>query len=200
LLPFDDSVCAGQRGARARSLAYVWHQTLAFAKLLIDEPLSRATYARFVEPWGLQELVEGCIYRSAEPRALHLEHLHKLGIRTLVCVKRTLPHPRTIEHALEHGLFVARIDLGADGDIDPRAVQRTLEVITRPELWPVLLHCDGGRHRTGIVAAALRRSQGFSLERALEEYERYAAPTPRETDREAVARYFAYAASLESER
>jgi tyrosine-protein phosphatase SIW14 len=86
---------------------------------------------------------------------------------------------------------VARIDLGADGAIDTRAIQRALRLVMDPALWPVLLHCDGGRHRTGIVTAALRRSQGFSLDQALDEYERLAAPTPRVADCAAIARYYA---------
>ena len=194
-LPFDHTVCPGIRGARSRSAAYVWFQTLEFAGMLARRPLARETYERMLEPWGLQTLVPGCVYRSAEPRAPHFAHLRRLGIRTLVCVKRTLPRERTLTFALEHGLQVARIDLGADGQIAPAAIDRALRVITRPELWPVLLHCDGGRHRTGIVTAALRKAQGFGLEEALHEYERLAAPTPRVSDGAAIARYFAHAES-----
>ncbi len=200
VLPFDDTVCPGQRGARSRSLAYVWHQSRFFASLLLRRPFSRRTYQQLVEPWGLFEIVPGLLYRSAEPRAMHLAHLDRLGIKTLVCVKRTLPHVRTLAHAASHDLHVARIDLGPDGNIMPQAIQRAVDAVTQPGLGTVLLHCDGGRHRTGIVAAALRRAQGWSLERTLDEYERLAAPTPRVSDSAAIVRYFAYVAQREAEK
>lgn len=198
LLPFDNTVCPGKRGARSRAAAYVLYQIIEFLTLLVRRPFSRATYRRFAEPWGLKELVPGRVYRSAEPRAMHLTYLKKLGIQTLVCVKRTLPTERTLAHAVEHDLSVARIDLGADGNISPYAIQQTVDIIMRAELGPILLHCDGGRHRTGIVTAALRRAQGWSLEQALDEYEQLAAPAPRIADGIAIARYFAHCDRQES--
>lgn len=197
LLPFDDTVCPGRRGARLRSALYVWHQTLEFAGLIASRPFSAATYERFAEPWGLAEVVPGAIYRSAEPRPCQLPWLTRLGIKTLVCVKRTLPMPGTLAYARAYGIGVARIDLGADGEIDPRAVQRALDVILRPQLRPLLLHCDGGRHRTGIVAAALHRSQGASLKEALEAYEQGAAPSARVSDGAAIASYYSYRERIE---
>jgi tyrosine-protein phosphatase SIW14 len=170
----------------------VWFQALEFASLIAHRPLARATYQRFAQPWGLRTLAPGRVYRSAEPRGPHFAYLRKLGIRTLVCVKRTLPRERTLAFALEHDIQVARIDLGADGHIEPRAIERALGVMMRPEMWPVLLHCDGGRHRTGIVTAALRQAQGWTLAEALSEYEALAAPTPRVNDGAAIARYFAH--------
>ncbi len=190
-LPFDYTVWPGIRGTRSRAAAYVWHQTREFMALLVSSPLSRATYERFAEPWNWVVIVPNALYRSAEPRALHFSYLAKFGIRTLVSVKRTLPREQTLARAAARGLQVARVDLGADGQIAPRAIRRALKLLMRPELWPVLLHCDGGRHRTGIVTAALRHAQGWTLEDALAEYDRYARPTSRTSDRETIARYFA---------
>jgi hypothetical protein len=189
-LPFDHTVCPGRAGARFRALRYACHQALAFIRRIVEAPWTPSSYARLLDPWGLVELIPDAVYRSAEPRAPHFHRLKAMGIRTLVCVKRTLPRARTIAHATARGLHVARIDLGPDGNIGPRAVQRALDVVTQPWLWPLLLHCDGGRHRTGVVAAALRKTQGWTMEAALEEYERCAAPAPRQSDRDAIERCF----------
>jgi hypothetical protein len=189
-LPFDKTVSRGKRKGRFTATAYVWHQTLELSSSLVRRPFSRATYRRYLEPWGLVELLPGAIYRSAEPRSLHFGHLNKL-------VKRTLPTERTIAYALANNLSIARIDLGADGQIAPQAVQRALDITLQPELWPVLLCCDGGHHRAGIVTAALRRAQGWPLDRALDEYERLAAPTPRVSDGAAIGAYFAFCQDLE---
>jgi hypothetical protein len=196
-LPFDLSVSRGRPRPRFTTAAYVWHQAVELSSRLVRRPFSRGTYQRFIEPWGLVELLPGAIYRSAEPRLMHFGRLNKLGIRTLVCVKRTLPAERTIVYALENNLSIARINLGADGEIAPQAIQRALEVTLQSELWPVLLCCDGGHHRAGIVTAALRRAQGWPLDRALDEYERLAAPTPRVSDGAAIGAYFEYRQNLE---
>lgn len=191
-LPFDLSVCPGLAGARYRSVLYVAHQLCDMIDFVRRDPLAPEAYTRLTDPWGLVELVPDAVYRSAEPRCLHYPRVRELGIRTLVCVKRSLPSEATLRFADEHKLELARLDLGPDRAISLSAVEQARELLQRRELWPVLLHCDGGRHRTGIVSAALRRSQGWSLEAALEEYERYAAPTPRECDREAICAVYGW--------
>lgn len=180
----------GLRRARFNSLRYVWHQTREYVESIARTPTAPSAYARLGEVWGLQTLVPGRVYRAAEPRPWHFAHVEALGIRTLLCVKRTLPVAPTLSFAKAHGIHVARVDLGADTAIDLAAIARVLDLLERPELWPILLHCDGGRHRTGMVSAALRREQGWSLEAALAEYCELAEPTPRESDRAAIRAWF----------
>jgi hypothetical protein len=50
------------------------------------------------------------------------------------------------------------LDDGLDGDVDD--LVRILELVLNPDNQPVLFHCFGGRHRTGIVAMVLRYIQG----------------------------------------
>ena len=47
---------------------------------------------------------------------------------------------------------------GVDGGIEN--LKRILHLILDPERQPVLFHCHGGRHRTGMVAMILRYLQG----------------------------------------
>lgn len=46
----------------------------------------------------------------------------------------------------------------AEGGID--SLKRVLALILDPSRQPVLFHCDGGRHRTGMVALLIRSIQG----------------------------------------
>jgi protein tyrosine/serine phosphatase len=47
---------------------------------------------------------------------------------------------------------------------------RFLALVARPQRRPVLVHCEQGFHRTGILCAAYRiRACGWPVERALEE-------------------------------
>lgn len=75
-------------------------------------------------------------------------------------------------------------DDGIDGGID--AVMRVLSIMLNPENQPVLIHCLGGFHRTGMMAMVIRYLQGgfwvdgpkvevkgMSLNPAQYEYSRY---------------------------
>lgn len=59
----------------------------------------------------------------------------------------------------------------SDAKTPPEDVfERFLAIVERPENRPVLLHCEQGFHRTGILAAAYRiRCCGWPIDRALEE-------------------------------
>jgi hypothetical protein len=54
--------------------------------------------------------------------------------------------------------FGAIVDPAHDGGED--AFKRILNVVLDPSRQPVLFHCLGGRHRTGMVAMALRYIEG----------------------------------------
>lgn len=58
-----------------------------------------------------------------------------------------------------HGrkIFDLRDD-GLDGDVED--FYRILELVLDPNNQPVLFHCFGGRHRTGMIALAIRYLQG----------------------------------------
>jgi protein tyrosine/serine phosphatase len=54
--------------------------------------------------------------------------------------------------------FGYREDNKADGGVD--AFIRIIELVLDLQRQPVLFHCQGGRHRTGMVAMAIRTLQG----------------------------------------
>jgi protein tyrosine/serine phosphatase len=135
----------------------------------------------------LGTIIERQVYRASEPRSeRQWAQVERLAIRTLLCVKRTPMRAETRAQARARGLVVLRVDLGADAAIDPRAVEAAALLALDPSNGPVLVHCDGGRHRAGIVGACIRRLQGWTLAEALAEYERLARPTPRAHDRAAI--------------
>ena len=52
--------------------------------------------------------------------------------------------------------------------------ERFLTLVAEPTRRPVLVHCEQGFHRTGILCAAYRiRACGWALEQALEEMRAY---------------------------
>jgi tyrosine-protein phosphatase SIW14 len=49
--------------------------------------------------------------------------------------------------------------------------------------YPVYVHCNQGKHRTGCVIACLRKVQGWSIDEAIKEYNVYAGEKSRPGDR-----------------
>ena len=58
--------------------------------------------------------------------------------------------------------FALQTDGKKDGDVD--ALVRILEIVLDPNNQPVLFHCEGGKHRTGMVTLAIRHLQNLWTE------------------------------------
>lgn len=57
-----------------------------------------------------------------------------------------------------------------------------LQLMLDQSNYPLLLHCNHGKHRTGCVVAAARKIAGWDLGSVLEEYRSYAVPKVRDCD------------------
>jgi protein tyrosine/serine phosphatase len=120
----------------------------------------------------------GVLMRCGQPRVRELEQIRvEHGLCTVVCARGGTRHPlrgrwfrkeraycRQMGIALEHMPF-------SDAATPPAMVfDRFLEIVAQPERRPVLVHCEQGFHRTGILCAAYRiRMCDWPIERALDE-------------------------------
>jgi tyrosine-protein phosphatase SIW14 len=57
-----------------------------------------------------------------------------------------------------------------------------LDIVLDQRNYPLLLHCNHGKHRTGCVVAVVRKLSGWNLDRVVDEYKTYATPKIRECD------------------
>lgn len=57
-----------------------------------------------------------------------------------------------------------------------------LELVLDRSNYPLLVHCNHGKHRTGCVVAAVRKLSGWQLNMVVDEYKTYAEPKARECD------------------
>lgn len=57
-----------------------------------------------------------------------------------------------------------------------------LDIVLDHRNYPLLLHCNHGKHRTGCVVAVVRKLSGWHLDRVVDEYKTYATPKVRECD------------------
>lgn len=122
----------------------------------------------------------GVLYRCGQPRVDDLETIRQThGLATIVCARGGTRHPlrgrwfrkerRFCEAA---GLRLVHMPF-SDKAVPPAQVfDRFLAIMADRANWPVLVHCEQGFHRTGILCAAFRIGcEGWPLAGALEEME-----------------------------
>lgn len=128
-------------------------------------------------------VVPHVLYRSAKPDAEALEALKNrwwintvLDLRQLDAAERE-ERREMVESA---GMKYMNIPMDDHGHTSDSVVDSALEVIAYKGNQPVLVHCEGGRHRTGLIVAAFRvLVQGWTVEaaykEAVEKYNFYSA-------------------------
>lgn len=109
----------------------------------------------------------GRLYRSAEYAPWRLaEECKRLGIRTVVDFRDHSDDVAAEAEALR-SIGVTHAHLPTGQVPPPEVVKAFLEIMSREENLPVLIHCEHGVGRTGVHAAVYRMEfQGWSRERA----------------------------------
>ncbi|KAJ9663480.1 tyrosine-protein phosphatase siw14 [Neophaeococcomyces mojaviensis] len=143
-------------------------------------------------PTNFQTIAPG-LYRSSYPHLLHFATLEDLSLKTIITfVPEDLP--------LAYGNFISTqgivhyhvpILANKDPDIytDVETVHRVLELMLDPNNYPMLIHCNKGKHRTGCMTACFRKVCGWTDEAAIAEYVKYAAPKERELDKAFITQF-----------
>ncbi|KAG0149409.1 hypothetical protein CROQUDRAFT_131330 [Cronartium quercuum f. sp. fusiforme G11] len=122
----------------------------------------------FVETW---------LYRSGEPAELSFAFLSRLELRTLLWLAPRPPSPPFRDFLVSAGVTVHDLGIQHAATIDAvtdEAVTEALRLILSPQIYPLMIMCAGGSHRTGTVVGCLRKLQGWNLASIFEEYRRYA--------------------------
>ena len=111
-------------------------------------------WAQSVQVKGVPNLykVSDDLYRSAQPTAEGMKNLEKIGIKTIVNL-RSFHSDR--DEIGDTGLQCERIYLKLWRPEEEDAV-KFLRIVTDPSKTPVLVHCQHGSDRTGIMCALYR--------------------------------------------
>lgn len=122
----------------------------------------------------------GILCRCGQPRVSDLETIRQQhGLRTIVCARGGTRHPlrgrwfrKERGYCDQNGIRLEHMPF-SDKSLPPEGVfDRFQAVMADPANHPVLVHCEQGFHRTGILCAAYRIGcERWPLERALAEME-----------------------------
>jgi tyrosine-protein phosphatase SIW14 len=149
-----------------------------------------AVYYRSVYDDGkrLRVVVPDRVYRSGQMTAAgFIDTVRRLHLKTIINVQDDFPDPdlersfwdnRTIkESELCQQLGVRFVQLAPDlisrrelPEHRPATIDQFLDLMGDESIYPVLIHCKAGLHRTGVLAAVYRMEyQGWSHEEAYRE-------------------------------
>ncbi len=130
----------------------------------------------------LRPVEPGILYRSGQLTAAGFEEaLARHQVRTVINLKEEAPDPvlkggpRESELCRVHGVRHLFLEVELfDPSIQPRprsaCIDQFLAIMDDPANHPVLLHCQAGLHRTGILSAIYRMEYcGWSRDEAIEE-------------------------------
>lgn len=122
--------------------------------------------------WGVPNFykVSDDLYRSGPPTAEALQNLKSSTwrIRTVIDLCLSQSNEQEFEHS---GLVYKHIPMiGWPLFPNEKQVIKFLQIVTDAQKAPVLVHCQHGADRTGLMCAVYRIAvQGWTKERALEE-------------------------------
>src|SRR5438477_9096803 len=112
-------------------------------------------------------------YRGAQPDRGDYSALASLGVKTVIDLTQDgrADEQGMVERA---GMKFYRIPLTTSDRPADAAVTRFLKLVNDPANQPVYVHCQGGRHRTGVMTAVYRMTQdGWSADRAYAEMKQF---------------------------
>ncbi|KAF4472003.1 tyrosine- phosphatase SIW14 [Fusarium albosuccineum] len=125
------------------------------------------------------------VYRSSFPKSHDFEYIKGLKLKTIV----SLVKKEEFDHDLE--TFVAREGIrqvvfnmkGTKKETIPlKTMKSILSIVLNKENYPLLIHCNHGKHRTGCVVGVVRKVAGWDVQSVIAEYKSYAEPKARECD------------------
>ncbi|NIA07022.1 MAG: hypothetical protein GWP14_05210 [Actinobacteria bacterium] len=123
-------------------------------------------------------VVEGVLYRSAQPDEDEWKTLHtRYGIKTVFDLRGNKPNePWAITErrfCQQNGIAYIKMPVGPTRLTDAQ-LQQFIEAGADPSRQPILVHCEHGKARTGVLVAAYRIvAQGWSYTSAMADFKQY---------------------------
>jgi len=112
-------------------------------------------------------------YRGAQPEGRDYADLKAFGIKTVIDLTQDgdSQEPATVERL---GMKFYRIPMTTHEPPSAAKIAQFLKLVENPANQPVYVHCQGGRHRTGVMTAIYRMTdEGWTPNQAFAEMKQY---------------------------
>ncbi|KAM0277584.1 hypothetical protein ACHAQH_005703 [Verticillium albo-atrum] len=125
------------------------------------------------------------VYRSSYPKGEDFDFVKNLGLRTIVTLGQK-DEPDEV-----YGRFLAANSIrhhiiemkGTKKQSIPiHTMRHILRIVLDKQQYPLMIHCNHGKHRTGCVVAVMRKLSGWEVSNVLDEYRTFAEPKVRDCD------------------
>ena len=115
------------------------------------------------------------LYRGAQPLAGGIQKLKALGVKTIINLRGEDEGAHAEEaEARAAGFNYFNVPMDGLGRPSDEKVDKVLSLINDSGNWPVFVHCNHGKDRTGTIIACYRISHdGWKLDDAMKEARRY---------------------------
>jgi tyrosine-protein phosphatase SIW14 len=165
------------RAEKQNGLPSGYHFTLLLAVALLAAlpGLTGAAQSLTTPQAGIENFgqVDDHYYRGSQPRAAQFAELKKLGVKTVIDLRKD-SEDAAPEWARKEGLRYFNIPLTTKRAATEEQTAYFLTLVNDPANWPVYVHCKGGRHRTGEMTAVYRITHdGWTAEQAYREMNKY---------------------------
>lgn len=124
----------------------------------------------FVIQKNFDVVVPGKLYRSGQPSASQLENwIKRYNLKSILSLRHSMPEYEK-EIANRYGVKIYRIIFSAKQGLTEQQWKSAEKILTDESNQPLLIHCQSGVDRTGLVSALYRvEEQNWPLNKALGE-------------------------------
>ena len=146
--------------------------TLSLSALLFAQDTSAPTLLPLIHIDNFGRISD-TYYRGAQPDVRGFADLARLGVKTVIDLTAG---GRVDERAMAEraGMKFYRIPLTTSDRPSNAAVIRFLKLVNDPASQPVYVHCERGRHRTGVMTAVYRMTHDrWTADQAYAEMKQY---------------------------
>ena len=95
------------------------------------------------------------IWRSGQPTRKGYKRLAEMGLKTVINLRAEYPQDKRL---CPKGVTYVYIPMRDKYPPTDRQVHELLRMVSDSNNWPVLIHCESGESRTGLMSAAIRYS------------------------------------------
>lgn len=166
------------------------HKSLTLQITNVTNPSSMsATSEMLIPPLNFSMVIPG-VYRSGYPNKKNFEFLKKIGLKSILYLCPERYADSNMEFARANSIRI--LQFGIEGNKEPfvhipeEAIRGAVEQLCDTRNHPILIHCNKGKHRTGVLVGCLRKVQGWSLTSIFDEYRRFAGSKVRMLDQQFI--------------